>query len=573
MVERGYADFVRERQSELLRAAALVSGSPEAGRALLVAALVDLARHWPRVREDRPDAYLRRSLYGRAIHPGHGPSGAEVDPVAPVVEADRWEGDVAEQRHRVVRALGDLAPLQRAVLVDRSLEQRSDAETAEVLGLDPATERAALDDAMRRLAPLVGVRPGAPRTGPEPGEEIWHLLELAGDDVVEEDLVEEAWAIATTRRRRVGRRVVLGGIAVGAAGAGAALLLDRPQRRAEDVVGRVLPTVEVAGIHVALAPRPGDEVRLLRYPDAAGLGLRPGLGPGDPSGSPRLVGPLTAPLRAVYLVSSSGRRGLDVVLETPDVEPTHHLVAPSRADEVVRARDHLGPRTISSDRHRVVLPSTGGIVVIDPRIPGERHLAVPDATLTWAAWAPDEVTAVAASIHAGWAVDTSTGVVREVGLPVCGDLAVLGSPDENLEVQACGPSGHPGARRAVAARGLVPTVESAFAANRAGWVAGEAFLGPELQAETGRRSGLVAVPPADAGPPVVLAADGHIADAQRFRVLAWADEGTLLLESRSQTGANAHRVLAWDVAADRLWAVAEVEPFDDRTWFTGLYTL
>ena len=573
-----YAEFVRERQSDLLRAAYLVSGNPDVGRSLLLDALVDLARHWRQVRREQPDAFLRRSLYEGALaaRAGHPYDVAGSDATASgEMPGDLWEGDLAARRHDLMRALAGLTPLQRAVLVDRYLERRCEAETEEVLGLAPADQHAALAEALGHLARLVPVRVGV-GAGDACGrdDEVWSLLELGGDAVVDDDLVDEAWAEAAVRRHRVARRAVLGALGAGAVGIGASVLAERV-RTSEAGTGRTtgpeLASTTVGGSRLVLAPRPGAEPSLLPYPGAAALGIPPRLGSGAPANTTWTDVPLEVPIGAVLLANTPA--GLQVVLELPVGQPRRNRVVLLNPTDTLRPRSFLSNRTISSDRHRVVLPSAGGVVVVDSTDRSVTQVPVPDIGISTAGWALDDRTVVASSLISGWEVDPESGASRAVAVPVCPDCADLGDAGEDLEVLTFTDVGALSGSRRVRGPRMVPSGEGPSAANDAGWVAGEVFLGPEVQEATGRRNGLVVVPPGDPADPIVLAASAHRGDGHRLRALRWATPSTVLLESRSYEAGWRRRVLAWDVRSHFLWRVAEVEPSSPTSWFTGLYAI
>ncbi len=147
-----FVEYVSARQHTLLRAAYLVCGDLHLAEDLLRGALVKLARQWDRVRDEQPDAYVRRILYRDGVsswrkrHP-------EVIGIDPTWEkpADSWEAEEAERRLDVLRALDALTPRQRATVVLRYFEDRTEGDTAEILGVSEATVKSLTDDALARL--------------------------------------------------------------------------------------------------------------------------------------------------------------------------------------------------------------------------------------------------------------------------------------------------------------------------------------------------------------------------------------------------------------------------------------
>ncbi len=62
-----FAEHVRARQGRLLRAAFLVCGDARLAEDLLQGALVKLAGNWAGLRDEHPDAYVRRIHYRDAV--------------------------------------------------------------------------------------------------------------------------------------------------------------------------------------------------------------------------------------------------------------------------------------------------------------------------------------------------------------------------------------------------------------------------------------------------------------------------------------------------------------------------
>ena len=94
-----FVEYVRARQHTLLRAAFLVCGDVHLAEDLLQGALVKLARRWEQVRDEAPDAYVRRILYRDAVsswrkrrHEVVGFEPAWEEPV------DTWEAEDVERR-------------------------------------------------------------------------------------------------------------------------------------------------------------------------------------------------------------------------------------------------------------------------------------------------------------------------------------------------------------------------------------------------------------------------------------------------------------------------------------------
>jgi RNA polymerase sigma-70 factor (sigma-E family) len=132
---RAREDFVCGQQPALLRAAYLLTGDRSAAQDLVQETLVRVLMHWRRVeRADAPEAYVRRVLLNiflagrrRAWH-GEQPQAALPD------LASRPAYDGVESRDLLRRALLAMPPRQRAAVVLRHYEDRTEAETAALMG-------------------------------------------------------------------------------------------------------------------------------------------------------------------------------------------------------------------------------------------------------------------------------------------------------------------------------------------------------------------------------------------------------------------------------------------------------
>lgn len=154
-VDEDFADYVRARQHQLLRAAYLVCGDEHLAEDLLQGALVKLAGNWPKVRAQHPDAYVRRILYNDAISAWRKRRRETLDPDAgmSVTAPDVFRG--RENRIDLMMILADLPPRQRAVIVLRYFEDRTERDTADVLGISVGTVKSQTHDALSRLRELV----------------------------------------------------------------------------------------------------------------------------------------------------------------------------------------------------------------------------------------------------------------------------------------------------------------------------------------------------------------------------------------------------------------------------------
>ncbi|GGB84612.1 hypothetical protein N798_11155 [Knoellia flava TL1] len=148
--------FVRERWAPLLRTATLLTGDRHSAEDLVQETLIRAAQHWNRVDPATADAYVRRILYTRSVDAWrwrrHQP-----DPVEGR-EGDSHLGpqpsDEVDVRLTLAAALRRLTPRQRAVLVARFYEDRTEVQAAKVLGCSVNTVKSQTRHALERLRVL-----------------------------------------------------------------------------------------------------------------------------------------------------------------------------------------------------------------------------------------------------------------------------------------------------------------------------------------------------------------------------------------------------------------------------------
>lgn len=125
--------LLADRGDGLLRSATLLAGSRSAGEDLLQAAL-ERAMRSPSRDAVKAEAHLRRTMYHLAIDSWRARRRrpevlADADPPAAADQSDR-----VAMRITLLAALAQPPPRQRAVLVLRFFEDRTEAQTAELLG-------------------------------------------------------------------------------------------------------------------------------------------------------------------------------------------------------------------------------------------------------------------------------------------------------------------------------------------------------------------------------------------------------------------------------------------------------
>jgi RNA polymerase sigma-70 factor (sigma-E family) len=143
--------FVASRYDALLRTAYLLTGDHHDAEDLLQQALVKAVGAWGRM--DQPDAYVRTILVRQNISRWRRRRWRELSTDSPGDVAVTDDG--AEDRLVLHRALGVLAPRQRAVIVLRYYEDLTEVQTAEALGISVGTVKSQARDALRRLREVV----------------------------------------------------------------------------------------------------------------------------------------------------------------------------------------------------------------------------------------------------------------------------------------------------------------------------------------------------------------------------------------------------------------------------------
>jgi RNA polymerase sigma-70 factor (sigma-E family) len=150
-------ELLAERGSSLLAAAIALAGSRPDGEDLLQAALERVLRK-PRQLDGDVEGYLRRVLYNLAAD-GWRRRGTWKQKLLPVLRAETHNAEPdqttqVDQRDALVRMLGQLPPRQRAVIVLRYWEQRSETETAALLGCSEGTVKSAASRGLQHLREL-----------------------------------------------------------------------------------------------------------------------------------------------------------------------------------------------------------------------------------------------------------------------------------------------------------------------------------------------------------------------------------------------------------------------------------
>jgi RNA polymerase sigma-70 factor (sigma-E family) len=155
-----FDDFVRRRSGAMLRAAWLLTGGDWAlAEDLVQTALGEVWRHWGRVAiMDMPEAYAHKTMVNTFLRwRGRRWTGEIASAELPESVADTGGFRVVDSRESLRRALAGLTPRQRAVIMLRYYEDRSEAETARIMGCSVGTVKSQAAKAIARLRHVPGL--------------------------------------------------------------------------------------------------------------------------------------------------------------------------------------------------------------------------------------------------------------------------------------------------------------------------------------------------------------------------------------------------------------------------------
>lgn len=157
------------RSGSLLRTALLLTGQNRAeAEDLLQLALERAYRHWARVQAtSEPERYVRRILANASADRWRRLARRPEQPLPPG-DASLCTPDLSvevAQRDFLLRALAQLPPRQRAVMVLRFYDDMTEAEIADVLGCSLGTVKSQIARALARLRDATVPESAASRRG------------------------------------------------------------------------------------------------------------------------------------------------------------------------------------------------------------------------------------------------------------------------------------------------------------------------------------------------------------------------------------------------------------------------
>lgn len=152
--ESDFAEYFTARAAALRRLAYALCGDWHTAEDLTQTAFVKLYRHWRRVEPESVDAYTRRILVNTYL--SHRRDGRRETTTAQPPDAAAPPGPDVHDRVDLARALADLPPRQRAMVVLRHLEDLSIAEVADLIGIAEGTVKSQTARGVRALRRALG---------------------------------------------------------------------------------------------------------------------------------------------------------------------------------------------------------------------------------------------------------------------------------------------------------------------------------------------------------------------------------------------------------------------------------
>ncbi|WIM94510.1 SigE family RNA polymerase sigma factor [Actinoplanes oblitus] len=146
-----FIEFVATRSGRLIAHAELLCGHHEQARDIVQTVLIRAYRRWRHIEQDDPYGYLHRAVtnavtdWWRTAHQRHE------QPVDVVPDQPATPENTFEDRRELLAALGHLTHRERAVVALRYLDDCSERETADLLGVSLGTVKSTCSRALRKL--------------------------------------------------------------------------------------------------------------------------------------------------------------------------------------------------------------------------------------------------------------------------------------------------------------------------------------------------------------------------------------------------------------------------------------
>ena len=150
--EEAFACFVHARSAALLATAWGLTRDRQLAEDLVQTALARCYVAWPRIKSDDPEAYVRRAMINaqKNVWRRRLPRLTWRAQVPEEAASTSFDSDLVERRS-LLDAVATLSPQQRAVIVYRYYEDRTDAQIAVLLGCSVGSVKRHANRALRRL--------------------------------------------------------------------------------------------------------------------------------------------------------------------------------------------------------------------------------------------------------------------------------------------------------------------------------------------------------------------------------------------------------------------------------------
>jgi RNA polymerase sigma-70 factor (sigma-E family) len=162
--EASFLDYVRAEMAALSRIAYLLTGDWHLAQDLVQETLLRVVGQWRRITAaGDPHAYVRRVMYHQHVSWWRRSRLRTVLMANPPDRITPDHTDTSDVSVAVCAALAQLSPRQRAVLVLRFLEDRTEQQTADLLGCRIGTVKSHTREALsklRRIAPGLAAAAG-----------------------------------------------------------------------------------------------------------------------------------------------------------------------------------------------------------------------------------------------------------------------------------------------------------------------------------------------------------------------------------------------------------------------------
>jgi RNA polymerase sigma-70 factor (sigma-E family) len=148
--------FVATRSGRLIAHAELLCGHHEQARDIVQTVLVRAYRRWRHIEHDDPYGYMHRAVtnavtdWWRTAHQRHE------EPVDVLPDSQVGPDDAFEDRRALLDALDRLTSRERTIVVLRYLDDCSERDTAETLGVSLGTVKSTCSRALRKLRVTLG---------------------------------------------------------------------------------------------------------------------------------------------------------------------------------------------------------------------------------------------------------------------------------------------------------------------------------------------------------------------------------------------------------------------------------